>query len=229
MRALMTVSFFASRKLGVLGLLLATVLIAGSARAQEAGDQEKTVRILTIGNSFANNAVTFLQEMATAAGKRIVIGRANRGACSLQMHAEGLVAYLADPLDPKGKIYRLAAGAALPGWSADVPGQEAFSLPEALQAQKWNFVTIQQVSTSSFSEDTYEPYAGELISCIRKYAPQAEILVHRTWAYREDSSRFTDGTFTQQMMFDGLKKAYDDLAAHYGLRIIPTGDAFQAA
>jgi hypothetical protein len=68
-----------------------------------------------------------------------------------------------------------------------------------------------------------------LIDYIRKNAPEAEILVHETWAYRQDHALFTDGTFSQQKMYDQLKVAYGKVAARYGLRFIPSGDAFQAA
>ncbi len=40
---------------------------------------------------------------------------------------------------------------------------------------------------------------------------------------------FKDGKLNQQSMYEGLKAAYDKLSLRYGLRIIPSGDAYQAA
>jgi hypothetical protein len=55
-------------------LVLAWPLLAGPAHAEE-----KTVRLLTVGNSFAENALAFLPEIAQSAGQRLVVGKANLG------------------------------------------------------------------------------------------------------------------------------------------------------
>jgi hypothetical protein len=94
----------------------------------------------------------------------------------------------------------------------------------------WDFVTIQQASPKSFDASSYEPYASEVIAAVRKFAPRAEIVIHQTWAWREDDARFqkNDG-FTQRKMYDDLRAAYQELSARYGLRILPSGDAMQTA
>ena len=47
----------------------------------------QTIRLLTIGNSFADNAITFLQPLAESTGRvRFEIGTANIGGCSLEKH-----------------------------------------------------------------------------------------------------------------------------------------------
>ena len=48
----------------------------------------RIIRLLTIGNSFAGNTLTFLQDIAAPVdGVRFEIGRANLGGCSLQKHS----------------------------------------------------------------------------------------------------------------------------------------------
>jgi hypothetical protein len=161
--------------------------------------------------------------MAAAAHKDLLIFKANPGGCSFERHAAAMRAYELDPLDPTGQLY----GAGFVPPRSD--GKKTHALQEALAAEKWDFVTIQQVSNQSYQFETFEPHAGALIECIRKHAPQAEILIHQTWAYREDYPGFADGAFTQRMMFDGLVESYGKLGEAYGLKVIPVGTAIQKA
>jgi len=189
------------------------LLLAGSLATSWAAGP---LKLLTIGNSFADDATTYLPSLAKAGGKDLVVYRVNLGGHSLEQHAGYLAAYTADPADPKGSPYK------------SIDRKDQVSLPQALKADKWNFVTIQQVSHKSPDPATYEPYATQLIDEIRKDAPQAKILVHQTWAYREDSPSYKDGK-TQQTMYDGLKAAYEKLAHQHALEILPSGTAFQNA
>jgi hypothetical protein len=108
--------------------------------------------------------------------------------------------------------------------------RETVSLPEALSARTWDFVTIQQQSLLSCKPESYEPFAGEIVAVIKRLAPKAEVLIQQTWAYREDHPAFSAGDgFTPQKMFAELKSAYDALSARYGFRLLRAGEAFNAA
>jgi hypothetical protein len=104
-----------------------------------------------------------------------------------------------------------------------------------LSSNRWDYVTIQQYSLQSHDPATYRPFASNLWAYIRQHAPQAEVLLHETWAYRCDDARFTgkpsatNGPGTQAAMYTALRGAYDGVAAELGLRVIPVGDAFHAA
>lgn len=174
-------------------------------------------RLLTVGNSFADNATRYLPQIAQAAGREIKIYKANLGGHSLEQHASYLALYLKDSTDPKGRPYPALSG------------KEKSGLPQALTAEKWDAVTIQQYSLKSADASSYEPFAGQLVAEIRKDAPQAKIYVHQTWAYREDSPRFQTEGNSQAAMYEGLRSAYGELAKRYDLTLIPVGDAFQAA
>lgn len=193
-------------------LLVGFALMAGSLQGAEKGS---SLRILTVGNSFANDATHFLPEMVKAGGKELVLFKANLGGCSLKRHADLLKAFDADPSLPANRPYKKEG--------------KDYSLKEALESDRWDFVTIQQLSNDSFKPETFEPHAGEIIAAIRKYAPGAEIVIHQTWAYREDYPGFAKGDSSQAAMYEGLEKAYTLLAKQYGLRIIPVGKAMQVA
>lgn len=170
------------------------------------------LRILTIGNSFADNATRYLGEAAQSAGKKVVLFKANLGGHSMEQHATYLAAHRANPDD--GKMYRRQSG--------------KISLPEALKLEPWDVVTIQQVSSKSFKPETFEPYASELVAAVKEFAPQASIWVHETWEYHPEylAKRQTPPTLS---MYEELHKAYGDLAKRYGLNIIPVGTAFHVA
>lgn len=184
---------------------------------------KSSIKVLMIGNSFSRDTATYLGGLAEASGKKVVLLNCYHGSCSLEGHARGIEATEKDPTSPAARIYThegsLGGGASLPN---------EFNLKEALKSDKWDFVTIQQFSLISADQKTYEPWAHEIIEYIHKYAPQAEILVHETWAYREDTPEFKGGK-GQKEMYEGLKAAYTKLANDYHLRMIPIGDAFQAA
>lgn len=179
--------------------------------------EPQTVRLLTIGNSFSRNATNHLDDLAKAGGHTLIHTPLVIGGASFQVHADKAKKHEASPKDKAG-LYSNGRG-----------------LKENLQAEKWDCVTIQQASIKSHDFATYQPYAGWLRDCITKHAPQAKLLIHETWAYRKDDPRFTKPSdkpgepATQEQMYQGLKAAYDKIAAELNGRIIPVGDAFFAA
>lgn len=191
-------------RLAVFALLLATVPFA---TADERGPVA-TVRLLTVGNSFADNMLRFLPELATAADLQLVIGRANFTGCSLQQHAESAAA--GEMLYPAGL------------------SRPKRSLRQALESTPWDIVTIQQASRLSDDWKTYEPWAGQLVAHIRKFAPQAEVVIHQTWAYRHDDPKFRDGS-TAGQMHEAVRSNYHRLSRELGLRLVPVGEAFHLA
>lgn len=179
-------------------------------------EPRKEVRVLTIGNSFADNALRHLPRIVTASGNRLIYAKANLGGCSLERHWKHMKAHEASPDDPAGKPYR------------------GKSLQELLSGKPWNVVTIQQVSWLSHDLKTYEPYAGELCATIRKHAPQAKIMLHQIWAYRDDDPRFVPANegrapHTHRLMYEQVRAANHATASTYGLDILPSGDAMYLA
>ncbi|HSI07686.1 MAG TPA: DUF4886 domain-containing protein [Rariglobus sp.] len=202
-------------------LLTLAVFTPSPGHAAPAAAERTSVKVLTIGNSFADYATTFLPDLARAGGKTLVIAKANPGGCSLERHARYLAQ--AEAGDPAGRAYT--------AFVDPVTGKtRAVTLPEALAAAPWDIVTLQQWSQQSYRPETYHPHVDQLIAAIHRYAPRAEILIHETWSYREDHPAFQkqDG-FTPDKMYAGLRAAYRQLAGETGFRIIPSGDAFQLA
>ncbi len=191
------------------GLLASLVLAVALVLPAHAAERD-SLKLLTIGNSFSNDALGYLSQISEAGGKQLKVDRASLGGCSLERHARHLRE--AEAGDPKGKPY------------------SGRSLPEILASQPWDIVTIQQWSQLSFKPETFQPHADELIAAIRKYSPTAEIVVHQTWAYREDHPWFQkDDGFTPLKMYEGLRDTYRGFADANGFRILPVGDAMNLA
>ncbi len=175
--------------------------------------EAKTVRLLAIGNSFSNNALRHFAGLVEASGNRAVIGHACIGGCDFDRHVRHAEAYEQDPQAPNGRPYA---------------GNK--SLQDLLRQEVWEFVTIQQVSHKAPRPETYQPGADRLIALIRRYAPQAEIVVHQTWAYRDDHPKGGTKAFVStDDMYRKVRHAYDAFCQEKGFRLIPCGDAMEAA
>ncbi|TLD70348.1 DUF4886 domain-containing protein [Phragmitibacter flavus] len=186
--------------------------------AETAGEKnKKTVRLLTIGNSFSRDATMFLKDLVKAGGHELIHDSIVVGGASLELHATKAQKFEADANDPAG-LYK-----------------DGKSLKAHLLAEKWEVVTIQQASIKSHDVDTFRPFARILFDYIKKHAPDARVVFHETWAYRSDDPRFSvknkkvGEPLTQQAMFEGLKGAYGEVAKELGTGMIPTGNAFYLA
>lgn len=195
------------------------LMSCGFTQASETTQKVKVVKVLTIGNSFSQNASSYIKEIAAASGNTLIIGHADIGGCWLGKHWAAVEAAEANLNDPAGKPYSVTVGSE----------QVQRSLREILTQDKWDFVTLQQASIMSPDQSTYEPFARNLRDYIKKNAPHAEVVVHETWAYRCDDPLFTVGEDSQEKMYNALSNAYRTMAAELDLRIMPVGDAFYLA
>lgn len=199
-------------------LIVIAVLLTAQPHQTSAQAEEKTVKLLTIGNSFAENALTFLPPLAESAGHKLVVGRANLGGCTLERHWNHVAQHEADPNSEGGSPY----------------GRGKSSLKDLLTKEQWDYVTIQQVSYKSHDPETYQPFADNLYRYIKKHAPDATVLIHQIWAYRIDDPRFTPANkgkepHTHTVMYQQVRQAYHALADKLNLRILPSGDAMYLA
>ena len=205
---------------------------ADAALGQPAGNGEKSARakslkVLTIGNSFTLCLGTFLPRVVNSVpGCRLELTSAYIGGCSLERHVQNLAAA---ERDPGFSPYRITV------WSSDAVAplrDDRGNVNTLLADNQYDIITIQQASPKSFDYATYQPFADELIAYVRKYQPQAEIVIQQTWSYRSDHPNLLPNPgacwdFDQAGMYERLRDAYRKLAERYRLRVIPAGDAVQ--
>lgn len=173
----------------------------------------RPLRLFIIGNSFSQNAATYLPQMAKEKGKELVIGRAELGGCSLERHWKLAEAAEANPNDSVGKAYK------------------GKSLRMLLSEGEWDVVTLQQYSLLSGDVDTYRPFAKRLYDLIRSIQPKAKIVLHQTWAYRADGKLFGKikgerRAKDEAEMYASSRQAYHTIGDELNIPVIPVGDAF---
>ena len=172
------------------------------------------IKILSIGNSFSNNAHTYLHAIAESAGVEIKNANLYIGGCSLERHVSNI------------RTNAAAYGYYINGAST---GRRA-TVMEGLLEEKWDFVTLQQASHFSGLYPTYYPYIYELSDYVKKYAPDARQIIHQTWAYEKTATHplFYRYNSNQQVMYAALVAAYNQAAKAIGADIIRCGELVQA-
>lgn len=171
----------------------------------------KSIKILSIGNSFSVDAQRYLHAIAEANGESIECHDIVIGGCSLERHYNNM---LADAYEYGYIINGESLG-------------EKMSIKEALLRCEWDYVTLQQNSRNSYKYETYEPYALPLAEYVRKYAPKAKILIHNTWAY-SDSLVSACGFDNHRDMYSHIERCYRKFAEEIGADgIIRTGEVIE--
>jgi hypothetical protein len=191
----------------VITVLLGIAIFTGVFLTVEA----QKLKVLTIGNSFADSVFVYLPSIVKSVpGCEIVMQRANIGGCSLERHWKEV------EKSEKDGNYK--------------PYLNKYTLKELLSQEKWDIVSIQQVSSNSFKLETYEPWFANLYNYIHKFAPQAEVVIQMTWSYRPEHIAFGNwGVKNPDDMFRKLYKNYIFMADKYNCRTIPTGLAIHLA
>ena len=108
------------------------------------------MNVLTIGNSFTWSLRRYFPDVVKAAGEKLHIRFANFGGCELERHWSYIKAEMADPMC---RVY-----------------DGGNRLCEMLESCDWDFVTIQQASHMSWRAESFEPFAGNIIDYVRKFA-----------------------------------------------------------
>ena len=171
------------------------------------------MKILAIGNSFSEDATRYLHAVAKADKEELTVVNLCIGGCQLDRHYRNMLSGY--------RAYELQFNGEKTGFFV--------SLEEALLNREWDVVTLQQASHKSFCEDSYKPYITELSAYVRKYAPNAKIYIHQTWAYEAGSARLLNvaGYETPEQMLSDVIKAYDAAAKEiHADGIIRSGELF---
>jgi len=170
-------------------------------------------KILSIGNSFSEDAHRWLHKLAKDNGVELETVNLFIGGCGLETHWNNLKENRADyDFQPNGNI-----------------GERKISIAEALDLEKWDIITIQQVSQLSGVYESYEPYLSSVISIVRKVQPNAKVYIHQTWAYETDSNHggFVNYNNNQAEMYRAIEQASEKAAKSINAKLLPSGKIIQ--
>ena len=173
------------------------------------------MRILSIGNSYSNDAQHYLYLLSREARIPLKCVSLYIGGCPLSRHWRNMM---------RGEV---AYDYFLNGIKTERP----VSLREGLLADDWDYITLQQASYESQDYASYQPYLDELAAYVRKLAPRAKLLIHQTWTCAEGHervARFGFGSATE--MFESIRAAYEKAAEAIGaVGTLPSGEALLEA
>lgn len=181
----------------------------------------KPIKVLAIGNSFSQDAVEqYLFELANAEGFEIIIGNLYIGGCSLETH------WINAKDDKPNYEYRKINNS---GIKTNTPN---VSIASALADESWDFISFQQVSSSSGIYDTYLEPLPLLYQYVSSRVTNKDVkyILHQTWAYSHDSNHPMFGNYNHDQMtmynaiVDAVCKAKDLVPIDF---VIPSGTAIQ--
>ena len=172
------------------------------------------MNILSIGNSFSEDAQRYLSGIAAADGVDLYTVNLCIGGCPLESHARN--AKTGD------KAYTFQENGVIT--------DRLISLKEGLELARWDVVTIQQVSTHSFVRDSYYPYVFEVAEFVRAHVPDAKLIIQETWAYEDGCDRLEEirGDRSASSMHSELKAVYETVTKEISADgIIRSGDLME--
>lgn len=203
-------------------VIAAVILLAAPIYAKATTNTGDPIKVLAIGNSFSEDAVeNHLYEIATAAGKQIVIGHMYIGGCTLERHVKCITENI-----PK---YRYS----IQGVDGNITYTKELLLEAGLKAQDWDIITFQQQSGLSGLYETWEAHLPALYEYVKNnVTSHPAYMIHQTWAYDETSTHrdFYRYEHNQTRMYTGIIKSTTAAAELIGADdIIPSGTAIQNA
>ncbi len=149
------------------------------------------MKILSIGNSFSEDAQRYLHAIAEHEGIDLLCANLFIGGCSLETHYDNLL--------NETRPYE---------YSENAVHLRSSTLKDGIAAHDWDVITLQQASHYSHKEESYYPYINELAEYVRKSCPKAKIYIHETWSYSCKDRLEKQGYGRHGDMFSYIERAY---------------------
>ena len=194
----------------------------GAGDEPEEPEPDESLKVLTIGNSFSENASAYASEIAAVNGLSLTFGYLKFPSCTIARHYEAAVnnkaVFKFEITDPTGKRTTIKQEAA----SWDSPdSKKCATIREALEYMDWDVIVFQQESYTSLDASSFADLP-KLIEYVKGFCPDARLMIHEVWAW---------GTWENDpdKNFSKIKANYEAAAEANGLAIIPSGLGFEYA
>lgn len=178
--------------------------------------ENKTVKVLMVGNSYAQDTMTYAHEIAKADGINMVCGVLYYGGCTVKQHVEFI----------KGNE---AVYTYLKNGGTDRAQATFF---DVLYDEDWDYVTIQTGKGEQGLKETFYPYLPWLIALIENRLPSVEIGLFESWAVPKcyegtGNSRLSHYNDNSQTMYESIISTFKDLKQENGVNfVVPSAEAF---
>lgn len=192
-----------------------------------------SLKVLMIGNSFADDTINYAYEIAKDIGiseENILIADIYIGGCSLATHWENA--------QSNAPAYRF--GLEKEGWF-DGSSYTNWTMEQAIMYADWDFITFQQNSGNSGGPASYSCLQNLMdyvydIATDEAYNPNAnpnvKFVWHQTWAYQQDTTASAFSTYNndQMTMYNAIMNCLQTQVLDKNfVAIIPNGTAIQNA
>ena len=171
------------------------------------------IKIFGVGNSFTEDAFTWLNEIAAADGIELMTVTPFIGGCTFKRHM--------DKINDSSNEYDLILNGKNTG--------KKVTFEEALSMEKWDIITFNQGSVQSGRPATYYPYLNELKDYVLNSSPEAKTYIYQTWAYETDASHpyYVVYNQSQKDMWTRVRDGYHLASRLIDSPIIPVGEVIQ--
>ena len=181
----------------------------------------RPVVILGIGNSWTENATTYLGKILHNLGISSIIYRSMYGGAPLKKYA--------DNIDSNAAEFQVFKSVDDGSWVTIADENHKMCLRDILALETWDIVTFQQKSVYAGDYSTFQPYLNKLLNFERESDEiWAKIYFHSTWAYPDgmENADFTslyngDSDTMYQAILDAWSEAIDDTGIFNVLPITP--------
>ena len=192
--------------------IFSDISISNEASAPE----NKTVKVLMVGNSYAQDTMTYAHEIAKADGINMVCGVLYYGGCTVKQHVEFI----------KGNeaVYTYFKN------GGTDRAQATFF--DVLYDEDWDYVTIQTGKGEQGLKETFYPYLPWLIALIENRLSHVEIGLFESWAVPKcyegtGNSRLSHYNDNSQTMYESIISTFKDLKQENGVNfVVPSAEAF---
>ncbi len=191
------------------------------------------LKVLMIGNSFADDTINYAYEIAKAAGipeENILVADIYIGGCVLDTHWKNAQA--------NAPAYRF--GLERQGWF-DGSSYTNWTMEQAIKYADWDFITFQQGSSASGDPSSFANLQN-LMNYVYDIAtdeannpnanPNVKFVWHQTWAYQQGTTaaHFSKYNFDQMTMYNAIVSCMQNCVLNKDfVAIIPNGTAIQNA
>lgn len=195
-------------------------MFSSEAGQEQHWNDDNTLKILSIGNSFSTDSQAYAWDIAKNLGvENVKLGNLYIAGCSLEEH------YVNAKKNRKSYIYHIND-------NGEWRKKSNYSIKKAVMSENWDYITFQQKSRDSGKASTYNKL-NPLMKMVRKWCPDAKFAWNMTWAdeLNSTSDSFSAYDYDQNTMFKKVVSAVrKKIASNKKIDcIIPVGTALQNA
>ena len=168
-----------------------------------------TVKVLMVGNSYAQDTMTYAHEIAASQGVNMVCGVIYYGGCTVQQHATFI--------ENKSPVYIYFKNGGTDKMNA--------TFDDILFDEDWDYISIQTGTGNQGLKDTYYPYIQKIISYLEFNRPRAEVGLFQSWQVPScfegtGNSRLSKYGDSTENMYHAIINATHEIVEETGLEFL---------